>query len=118
MRNGTIRAQDGGRVWVAIVGEEGHPVRVSLPMMTLVPGALEGNSGTLAVAQTIFCNVVDVEGEQARFRRLVRDLADAIANKLTEVTADFGDVHVVLEAMPQPDGSAIDVTLTFTRKPG
>jgi len=118
-RVGTIRAADGSRVSIAIIGEEGHPVMISLPGMTLVPGALEGNSGTLMVAQTIFCNVVVAENEQDQFKRLVRDLVDAIKTRRDEVSRDFGDVRVVLEVMmPQTNANYIDVTLTLTPKPG
>src|SRR3954453_16046100 len=49
-RNGSIRPKDGGRVSIAIIGEEGHPVMISLPEMTLAKNALEGNGGTLTVA--------------------------------------------------------------------
>jgi hypothetical protein len=117
-RVGTIRAKDGSRVSIGIIGEEGHPVMISLPGMTLVPGALEGNSDTLTVAQTIFCNVVSAEGEEAQFKRLVRDLVDAIKTRRSEVTRDFGDVRVVLEVMmPQTNDNYIDVTLTMTPTP-
>jgi hypothetical protein len=117
-RNGTIKEKDGSRVQIAIIGPEGQPVMIQLPAMTLVPGAFEGNAGTLTAAQTIFCNVVDVENEQAQFKRFVRDLMDAMKRQDQEVTREFGDVRAVLEGMPQADGSAIDVTLTLTRKPG
>jgi hypothetical protein len=117
-RNGIIRTKDGSRVWVAINGEEGHPVMVTLPEVTLVPGAVEGNAGTLKVAQRIFCNVVVAENEDAQFKRLVRDLLDGIKRKESEVSRDFGDVRAVLEAMPQTNESYIDVSLRLTRKPG
>lgn len=117
-RVGTIRATDGSRISVAIIGEEGHPVTISLPGMTVVPGALEGNSGTLMVAQSIFCNVVVAEDEQGQFKRLLRDLMDAVKLRKNEVTRDFGNVRVALEAaVPANRDNYMDITLTFTPKP-
>jgi hypothetical protein len=118
-RNGSIKTEDGSRVQIAIIGQEGHPVMIMLPSMTLVPGAVEGNSDTLKVAQTIFCNVVDAAEEKAQFKKMLRDLMDALKNGQEDLTRDIGDVRVVLEGMKaQNNDNYIDVTLTLKPKGG
>lgn len=116
-RAATLKEKDGSMLPLAIVGPEGHPILVVVPEMTLVPGAFEGNEGTLKLARTIFCNVVNVEGEEALFKRMLRDLMDAKRNQMNDVTRDYGDVHVVLEFSPAENNSNyIDISMTMTPK--
>jgi len=60
---------------------------------------------------------VVAEDEKGQFKRLVRDLMDAIRNGTDPLTREFGDVRVVLSVTSQTD-AYIDVALTLTRKPG
>jgi hypothetical protein len=115
-RNGVVKTVGGSRVSVGIVGEEGHPILIGVPSMTLVPGDGESNADELKVAETIFCNVVGKD-QKPLFVRMVRDLMDGRKRGETDVTRDFGDVRVKLDFMPQNDESSVDVNFTLTPKP-
>ena len=118
-RTGVIKTEDGSHVPIAIIGEEGHPILITLPGVTVVPGAFEGNAGTIKAMQTIFCNVVDVEGEKAAFTKMLRDLIDALNRGDENVIRIIGEVQVIMEAMrPQNNDNWIDVTMTMKPKPG
>jgi hypothetical protein len=103
---------------MAFLGEEGHPILIAVPQMTIVKDAGESNNAQWKVAETIFCNVVNVPNKQALFKRFVHDLADARRNGEEDITRDFGDVRATLDMLPQSTESYVDVTLSLRRKPG